>query len=100
MAIKGSQSEDWVASTFIHSGIPTKDTLEQLCEFAYSPSSFWANAENRSFLFSVFTCVAEKGLTRQLIKSADLSMIINYLLKADTPEPQLAKLSLLKDRCK
>ncbi|PJF18270.1 Nuclear pore complex, Nup155 component [Paramicrosporidium saccamoebae] len=100
LAIKNSQSEEWVASTFIHSGIPPKDVLEQFCEFAHSQSTFWSNVENRAFLVSVFSSLADRALTRQLIKGADLSMIINFLLKSSIPESQSSKIALLKDRCK
>lgn len=100
LALKHGQSTDLVGTTFIHSGVPVKDCLEQICELAHSQATFWTKDDNREFLFNVFIIIAGKSLDRHLLKSSDLLMMTNYLSKATIPPPVSGQLSVLRDRCK
>lgn len=60
ICIKKEQPAGWIASTFSHTMIPSRDILEQIVEFLKSNATFWSKTENREYLVEVFIAVCEK----------------------------------------
>lgn len=100
LAIKHEQPAEWVASTFLHSGVPVGDFLEQLVEFSHSQSSFWTRPENLGYLAEVFLVAGNKALDRAVIKSHQLRSYVDNIMRANFPEGNTSRLILLRERCK